>query len=383
MKRRSASLLAAALAGALTFWAAPAIGAGKDAKKLDSLRREAESLYAQGRYPEALRLLEQLDEAGAATGPLLYRLSFCQRTAGDTAGSAASEARALQALESEIVSTRELEVPFYLINTYQNLGRADDARRVAAETTARVDQGEIAKPAEGTGMFQLGKLYADQNLAPQATEWYGRAVESLTESGGAGGPYVRWASRYLAENAYQRKDFTSAQQYYSTLVEAGEGTAQDLDRLAVSRARVGMFAKAAEAWGLVEALNPPDPNRARYCARLCALATKMKSLSPVAPSGKPWPQLTREELESTMKEQAERVRAIFAEGEQETEIDSAKREQYRARLKEVKAIFVPAALEFALRGHDLRQTAFFGGYARLILNRWAWKPPQEKTAESE
>ena len=160
-------------------------------------QRQAEALYAEGRYAEALPLLEQLTSEGPATGALLYRLSYCQRVGGAEAQSRESEAHARALLEKELPETKDLEVSFYLTNTYQNAGREDDVRRVAAEATTRVEGGAIPEPTTGDGMFQLGKLYADQGLELQAMEWYDKAVDALTGGGSRpGGPYVRWASRY-------------------------------------------------------------------------------------------------------------------------------------------------------------------------------------------
>ena len=96
---------------------------------------DAVSLYKQGRYAEAGPLLETLDAKGQAGGALLYRLAFCQRSTGDATAAAETERRAQAALESELSSSGEIEVPFYLVNTLQNNGRNADAQRIAAETT--------------------------------------------------------------------------------------------------------------------------------------------------------------------------------------------------------------------------------------------------------
>ena len=42
---------------------------------------EAVTLYESGKYAEARVLIEEIDAAGRATGPLLYRLAYCQRVA--------------------------------------------------------------------------------------------------------------------------------------------------------------------------------------------------------------------------------------------------------------------------------------------------------------
>lgn len=381
--RRPASVIQAALIGLLLLLPAVPFGAGEEADAVDAKRREARSLYAQGRYIEALELLEQLDAAGAATGPLLYRLAYCQRMAGAHGAGVETERRAREALEAELDSASDLEVPFYLVNVYENEGRRDDARRIAAETTTRLEAGDLARPETGAAMFRLGKLYEDQALEAQAGEWYSRAIEALTANGGPGGPYVRRASRYVAERAFRRQDFATAERFFTALVDAGGATAVDLDRLAVSRARVGMYAEAARAWRQLIALEPADANRARYGARLSEMAAAIEEPPATAPSGAPWTELTRQELETLLKEQAGRVAAIFAEAEEEPEIDRKKRREYRRRLNALRPVFTFAALEYTLRGYGIRQTAFFGGYAPLILKRSAWKPPRRRTAESD
>lgn len=376
MKRQPVLAIAVLLVAALTTLAC-CIRRGPDPE------HQAKALYSEGRYAEARPLLEQLDESGAATGPLLYRLAFCQRSAGDEAASAETQQRARETLEREVTEAEDLEVPFYLVNTYQNLGQDADARRVAAEATARVERDQLPLPDSGDGMFQLGKLYADQGLEPQAAEWYAKAVDALTEGGRAGGSYVRRASRYVAERAFRQQEFATAQRYYTSLIGAGEGTAADFDRLAICSARAGMYEEAAQAWKQAELAKPVDANRSRYGARLATMAAKLDAVPDGAPSGKAWTELTKEELESLMKEQADQVKAILAEVEQAGQVEKETRQQYRDQLREIRAVFVPAALEYVLRGHSIRQTAFFGGYAPLILNRKAWRLPRPETTTEE
>ena len=187
----------------------------------------------------------------------------------------------------------------------------------------------------------------------------------------------------MAERAFRQREFATAQQYYAALIDAGEGTAADFDRLAVSSARVGMYDEAARAWQQAELASPVDANRPRYGSRLASLAAKLEAVAERAPSGKAWTELTKEELESLLKDQSEQVKATLAEVAQAGAIDKATRQRYRRQLKELQAVFVPAALEYVLRGHSIRQTAFFGGYAPLILNRRAWRLPKPEEAAKD
>jgi len=384
MKRETVHvLIAASLVALVMSCAAPSPSAAKDDGGATGAAGQAASFYADARYTEALPLLEEIDRAGDATGPLLYRLAYCQRATGDPARAAETERRARETLEDEVASATSLEVPFYLCNVYQNAGREGDARRVATEATARVERGDLARPEAGPAMFRLGKLYADQGQESKASEWYARAVDVLTEDGRLGGSYVRRASRYVAERAFRAREFETAERYLRTLIDAGEGGAADLDRLAVASARVGKYEEAEAAWKQSILVSPADANRARYGLRLASMASKLKEPPRKMPSGKTWTEATREELESLLKGESDRVKQIQAEVAAAGTVDKKTRMGYRARIVESRAIFTVAALEYTLRGHGIRETAFFGGYAPLILNRTAWRlprnpePPQE------
>ncbi len=341
------------------------------------LTADAVSAYDQGQYREAAVLLEQIDAAGDADGPLLYRLAYCQRKSGD-ARSGKTQDRALEALENALSSATDLEIPFYLANTYENLGRKEDARRIAAEATAGVEQGDLTRPTTGSRMFRLGKLYADQGLDEQAAEWYTQAVETLAEEGDRGGPYVRRASRFLAERAFRARDFESAQKYYTSLTDAGDGEQLDFDRLAVSQVRLGQYKEAADSWGQVELRQPADADRARYCGRLAKMASKLDALPEQAPAGKPWDQLAKDELQALMSELADQAKKTRTEVTEGAPLSDEDRARLSARFEEIQPVFVAAALEYATRGYSIREAAFFGGYAPLIFHAKHWRIPGDK-----
>jgi len=150
----------------------------------------------------------------------------------------------------------------------------------------------------------------------------------------------------------------------------------------VARARLGKYDEAIQAWDEVRVLDPARADRAQYCSALCKLAVRVGELPPNAPSGKPWIETDREELEAVMKDQAAAWKAVHAEAEQLELIDKPIRRGLRARLDATRAAFVPAALEFALRGYGIRQTAFFGGYAPMILRENAYRPPPPRAPEA-
>jgi tetratricopeptide (TPR) repeat protein len=344
---------------------ASGVGATEDS------RARAMRLYDEGRYAEARPLLAELDAAGAADGVLLYRLHYCQLQTNDPAARGTLQ-RARERLEQEVPTSPTLEAPFYLANAYSNIGRLSDAKRVAAEATARLESGDLPTPQTGIEFFRLGKLYADQGLVAPAVEWYTRAVEVFEdEESAAHGPYADWASRYLAEHAEPRLGAI----HLARTLDPETASQADLDRLAVLQVRAGEFAAAAESWKAAERRDPANANRPRYCGKLAGMAAAIGELPQTAADGRPWAQLDGEELDRVMIDQAALVRGIIAEANQAEKIKKKQRRQMQAQIDEAKSLFVSAGLEFALRRLGIREKAFFGGYAPLIFRPGEWELP--------
>jgi len=357
-------------------------GLAEGADDTGSPAARAVALYDEGNYPGARKLLEEIDGAGEATGPLLYRLYYCQRATGDEPASAATLLRAVERLEAESSETRDLEVPFYLASAYENLGRRAEARTAAAATLLRVESGEL-QPTSGADKFRLGKLYADQGNAIEAANWYRGAVDAFNAEGSGNATYLVWASRYLAEQALEMDDISAAEMHLTELVRLGNPTAAELDQLAVVRVRNEMYKEAADAWRKAVPLNPTGSDRARYCAQLSSMAGRMKGLPATAPSGKAWGELTREELEGLLQEQANVVRKARTEAAQTPDLSEERLRELRQSAKAAKPVFVAAALEYALKGYNIREAAFFGGYAPLVFHSREWRIKVDKPAEEE
>jgi hypothetical protein len=357
-------------------------------------------LYDEGRYGEALELLQELDGDGLADGPLLYRLYYCQRSL-KVPGARETQERARLRLEAEVIDSEDLETPFYLANVYRNIGRLTDMRRIAAEATERVESGELPAPQTAVGMFQLGKLYADQENETAAVEWYEKSIEGMKAGDKpAVPPYAAWAARYIADRAEARGDHDAATQYYALLSADGSTSIRDLEKTAVAAVKVGAYGRAAGAWRRAAALSPAQADRSRYCARLAESAGQLGGLPELSPDGKPWNELSKEELGAVLSGKAEIIRGAFAEAnridmlmrdlmasaiEAVGNTGAAKKVQkgfvaiwvnmipdQQARLDEARKDFVAASLEFAIKRYGLRETAFFGGYAPLIFGNEEW-----------
>lgn len=342
----------------------------------DGTRARAVALYDEARYAEARGLIEALDAAGQADGAMLYRLYYCQRLADDPAAQATLQ-RARARLEEESPSSPSLEAPFYLANTYRNIAKLTDMRRVAEQTVRRVEQGELPEPEGALDQFRLGKLYADLERAEEAARWYARSVEGLSgEESKSHAVYLQWAAGYLSDHAAERGDFAAAQRYLGVVLDAQpQSSKADLDRLAVLQVRAGRYAEAGQTWRRVAQLDPADANRARYSQHLTRMAAELPALPDVAADGRPWTELTKEELEQTLLDRAAEVRAAIAEAGENPGLEPKARQKLQRRIDDARPVFVSAALEYVARGLSIREHAFFGGYAPLIFRERDWKLP--------
>ncbi len=337
----------------------------------------AVELYEDGRYAEARAILEAIDAAGQASGALLYRLFFCRKSAGDLAGAKQAIDRATAALEREHRAEPGLESAFYLANTYQNLDRGAEARRVAAEATARLEAKAWPAPSRALEVFQVGKLYEDQGRPEHAARWYQKALERFAAEGRPHPGHARWATRYLAQQAFSRADFAAADKEYSELVALGGASQVEWIRLAVARFRLGRYEAASEAWRQAEKTDPAHGDDARYSWRLAQTAAALGSLPAQSPDGRPWNRLSKEELEEVLLAKANLVREARAKAAEGTSsIDDAARASLEKDLAAAKPLFVAAGLEYAARGLPIRETAFTNEYAPLIFHPEDWELPK-------
>jgi tetratricopeptide (TPR) repeat protein len=346
------------------------VGLAVAADDLAPVKEQAVRLYDQGKYGEALKTLVDLDTARALDGPLLYRLFFCQKAVGDDDTARKSLERAQVALEDELGAKASLEAAFYLANTYTNLGRASDAKRVSQEATTKLDKGSIAAPKSAIGLFQVGKLYQDQGRQVEATTYYEKALDSFDLTDGRYVGNARWALRFLGNNAFAKPDFAASEKAFARLAEIGGADQADWETLASARVRLGRYQPAAEAWKAVVKMNPGDADDARYAARLADTAAAIAPLPPSAPGGRAFTAMSQTELEAFMKAQSQAALAA------QTQVSDPKLlAETATKLLETRKVFVAACLEYAVRRYGIRETAFREGYAVLIFQDRAWELP--------
>lgn len=341
-----------------------------------SPRAEAVAAYDAGDYASACRILSEMDAAGALDGALLYRLFFCRTALGETAAGREALTRAATALEAANLPGCAVEVPFYLANAYANLGRPEDARRVASETLLRLET-EGYEPKSAMEWFQVGKLAQDAGRNDRAEAAYRRAVSGFAEGPPAPG-HERWARRFLGSAASGRADFEMARPEWRRVVDLGNADRSDLLALATACARTAKWDEAAEAWRLAEKADMQNGSDPRYAAALARQAAALGAIPATDPLGVSWTRYERERLEGALREAAAAARALRAEAvgrEEGGTWDAAARDEAASRLREIRGRFVAAGIEYAVRGLPLRETAFSGNYATLVFQEAEWQLP--------
>lgn len=336
----------------------------------ESPAAKAVTLYDDGRYAEARVALEALDAEGRMNGPLLYRLYYCQSYGGDNERSRATLERALEKLEYESTAMPSLETAFYLVNTYASLSRPDDARGVAADAVGKLESAAWPAPKDGISSFQAGRLYQILGRVDEAATRFETALRGFASLPGRYTGPTLFASRFLAGRARAREAWADAERHLATIAASPAATVADCKELAVARGRLGKWGAAAEAWRKAGALAPAEADDPRYAARLADTAAGIGTLPGESSAGVPWTRASNADLERIMKEQSEAAAAARAKGEKAPVGD---RPAIVASLAAIRKRFVAAALEYAMRGMPIRETAFGNGYAVLIFQDAAWE----------
>lgn len=346
------------------------------------LRERALTHYDAGQFAEARNLLEQLDDRGVLEGPLLYRLYFTQGQADDDEARVTLR-RALESLTEEFAAEIGLETGFYLCSAYGNVARLSARKRVAEETVAAYEDGSLGDIDRPVDQFRLGKLYADLERDEEARRWYEASLYGRAEEDKVTPAYVRFAARFLVDAARSSGDDEALARYLSALLADGSGTVADYDQLGVMHARQKNYGAARNAWNRALLLNPAQGNRPRYFTRLCITAELLAPLPETDASGKQWVTMNGAELEQAMTTQVAVVVEIKAATESDEPIDGDRRQELQARLDTARPLFVAAAMEYALQGNSLRETAFFGGFAQLVFRNSEWLVPYKKRKQQK
>ena len=368
--RRSPALVLTALLGA----ALVAHTADPDPAK------QARELYDRGKYEQARVLLERLAAAGAADGPLLYRLAYTQRLAADPVADE-TQRRAIERLEQEAAAGADLETDFYLFSALRNVARLSEAKEVGARAVARLEAGELEPPPTGEGAFWVGRLYDELERDEEAARWYERSIETFRTAGVRDHVYRTMALRALVTRALAAGDTERAGLLLGELGPEADLPFAQLEQLAEQLGRSRSYQAAREVWRTIERRYPGQAGHARYMWSLSGAAVSQGGLPEQSPSGKRWAEMSREELAAGLSELVQAVRDAQAEWLAAEQATPELRAALEARIEAARAPFTAAAFEFGQRRYGIREAAFTGGYAPMVFHDAAWQLPERPEAD--
>ena len=208
--RRSVPPLPRALTAAgLLLLSAACTGEGRGRREL----REATALYEQGKYAEALPLLEKARQAGLQEGVLLYQLGYCREAVEgrpDGRRETWKEAEPILAREIGAPDGATLERLYDLTVIHSDREEWDAVNQFARQAIERFEKGPDPNALSGQDWFRLGRLH-DLLVEPSEAEAaYRRSVSAFARATGGSVIYRSLALAKVAELDLQRAKYPVA-----------------------------------------------------------------------------------------------------------------------------------------------------------------------------
>jgi tetratricopeptide (TPR) repeat protein len=172
-----------------------------------------QALYNQGKFGEALPLLEKAAERGK-TGTLLYQIGFCKTTAPgatpDVKKQYWAEARPL--LEKEIAAPggATLDRLYYLTVISSDLGELEVMRKYARQAVDTIEKGPDPNRLTGEDWFRLGRLHDFLQESSEAEAAYRRAVSAFAKTPAANPSSEALSLVRVADLDYEAHHFKDA-----------------------------------------------------------------------------------------------------------------------------------------------------------------------------
>lgn len=149
-----------------------------------SSRRAVEramTLYNQGKYAEALPLLQEV-AGGRKDGRITYQIGYCREIVegnADARRAAWKEAEPL--LEAEVAHEKgaTLERLYYLTSINNDQGEFDRVRQYARQAIEQYEKGMEARTLTGEDWFRLGRMHDFLSEVSEAEGAYRRAVSAF------------------------------------------------------------------------------------------------------------------------------------------------------------------------------------------------------------
>ncbi|HKQ96644.1 MAG TPA: hypothetical protein VJV75_02090 [Candidatus Polarisedimenticolia bacterium] len=272
----------------------------------------AQALYGQGKYAEALPLLEKAAASGK-TGTLLYQIGFAKGAQDPATAQGVRhpywvEARPL--LEKEIAEPQgaTLERLYYL-----SVIAFDDADEAGMNTFARKAVDTIEKPGEGSGLdgedwFRLARLHDFLREPSEAEAAYRRALSAFRKVPALNPTYQALTLARVGDLDYDSKRFDLALEGYDEALKIAPTLDQVKPfRRGVSLLLAGRADEAIAAFKLDR--DGATMTEAQYAADLALKAKEVGGLARSDVDGTPIGGMALETLDARILEAAKAFKA--------------------------------------------------------------------------
>ncbi len=241
-------LISAVLAVGAALQPASAQEPGKAA----AIEREAESLYRQGAYAEALKKFEEAFAAGPSSPAALYQAANCYRAAlSDEARELEMKRQAVPLFEKEIASGQAgVASYYYLASIYINsLHDAVKGVEVARKGIALAEKPGMALEPPAENLYRVARLHEflgqDDKAAAMDERFQKSAAVSPTPVERAA---VRISREKLAAHLMRAGKFSDAASVYEALLEAEPLRDPERHQWGLALLKAGKPEEAAAAW---------------------------------------------------------------------------------------------------------------------------------------
>jgi len=149
-------------------------------------------LYNQGKYAEALPILQKASEAGLRDGILLYQLGYCREVADqkpEVRREIWNQAAPLLAREVSQPGGATLERLYYLTVISSEQEAYDRMAQYARQATEQFEKGPNPNALSGEDWFRLGRLHDFLQEPSEAEAAYRRSVSVFSKSTGGSASY--------------------------------------------------------------------------------------------------------------------------------------------------------------------------------------------------
>jgi tetratricopeptide (TPR) repeat protein len=270
-----------------------------------------QALYNQGKFAEALPLLEKTAEHGK-TGTLLYQIGFCKTTVPNAPPDAKktywAEARPL--LEKEIAAPggATLDRLYYLTVISTDLGELEVMRKYARQAVDTIEKGPDPNHLTGDDWFRLGRLHDFLQESSEAEAAYRRAVSAFAKTPAANPSYEALSLVRVADLDYEAHHFKDAADGYTRALALVPSFQQVRPfRQGTALLATGRYDEAAKAYALDR--DEKTATESQYAADIARKAAAVGGVEKADADGTPIEGMPLEGLEDRCRRAGKEFRA--------------------------------------------------------------------------